>query len=190
MTTSQVRVFPNKGRRVDRYVQLIITIMYLASMWFGLFVIRFWPSLMGFSIVWLLLMLYMQYPPYQPIEIRFQETGFTARFRKGEKAVNYADIVRLEWGGDFAGKGVMMGLRNDDVVSMNGIDPGLLNEILDAVGRARTDLGLGSSRGIIGSTRGEVADNEHRNASLLLSWRSSYGVELVYWGYRPKGAKK
>ena len=187
-STGKVVSFPNRAKRVNRIVQGATIASYPVVMWFGYAVLRFPPSLVGFTIVWIAMLLYWEYIPYEPLDVAFDGEGLTAKYRKGRKRIHYQDIVRIEWGKDFAGGGVVIKLSNDDIVVIADIHRRLMEEILTRVGSSRPDLGCGSvSHGLMSSSWGAASDSKHQDGSLLrLRWGESFNYDYFFWGRRLK----
>jgi len=189
-STGIVVSLPNRGKRVNRIVQGATITSYPVVMWFGYAVLRFPPSLVGFTIVWIAMLLYWEYIPYEPLGVAFDAEGLTAKYRKGQKSIRYQDIVRIEWGKDFAGGGIVVRLSNDDIVVIADIDRRLMEEILRRVGSSRPDLGWGPvSHGLMSSSWGAVSDSKHRDESLLrMHWGESFNYDYFFWGRRLKSS--
>ena len=180
---------PIRNRAVSGFkvFDIGLVVSYPFAVWFGLAILDYPPSLLGFTLVWIMVFLVVHYFPNVVRAIRFDEIRLIGIFRKGARAVRYEEVVRLVWAKDFSGGGVVLWLRNGDIVRLGGLDSKLLQRTVDVVKRSRPDLSPEQVHHGLMASWGLLADAEHRGENWRMTWLESFDYDHTFWGARPKG---
>ena len=166
-------------------VGLIVT--FPIVVWFGLVVLEFPLSVIGFTVAWWGMFVVLRYFPGTAMGIRFENGGLTARYRRGEKGFRYQDVVRIVWRNGIAGGGVSVTLANGELIKMGALEGKLVDMIIAAIRDSKPDLVPGRAGNLpLGAAWGIIADPQHQDARISITWGESFGYEYFFWGRRPK----
>jgi len=168
-------------------MQLALILSFPAVIWFGLTILEFPASVVGFTITWIGLLVVLQFFPGIAMAIEFQDDRLTAMYRRGVKSLLCQDIVRVVWGKGFTGGGVSVTLKNGDLVRMGALEGRLVDMILAAIEKYGSNLKPIMIRPLpMGGSWGIIADDNHRDERVAITWSESFGYDYFYWGRSPK----
>jgi hypothetical protein len=168
-------------------MQLALILSFPAVIWFGLVILEFPVSVVGFTITWIGLLVVLQYFPSIILAIEFQDDRLTAMYRRGVKSLLCQDIVRVVWRKGFASGGLGVTLKNGDLVRMGALESKLVDMILAAIEKYGPNLKPITTRPFpMGGSMGIIADENHRDERVAITWSESFGYDYFYWGRSPK----
>jgi len=176
--------------RFEWSVTISLMIAYPLIVYYFWILLAFPIGAVVMAIVLLLGNYALHFYPYTPKRVRLDTTGLDAIYHRGTKHVAYEDIATVRWVEGPLDGGLVLSLKNEDVVCLYSLTKSVYKGTFERICGARPDLLFGTTNdGILGSRAGTLMDAENRNlsdAAKKEGWWDSFAYEYHFWGRRPK----